>query len=65
MDQGVIQDFPDGEGLRRILGVMYNIGKINTGVRPGLGGTSNFAGWGWVGGGLDNALWRYEIPSHL
>ena len=42
-------------GVRRIFwGVMYYIGKINTGVPPGLGGYLQF--WGRGRGGLYKSL---------
>ena len=41
-----MEDFPDG-GSGGFFGVMYYIGKINTGVPPGLGGTADLGGWGW------------------
>ena len=47
-------------GPEDFLGVMYYIGKINTGVRPDLGGPPI---WGGLGVGLDNSL--IEIPIQL
>ena len=46
---------------RRILGVMYYIGEINTGVPPGLGGTFNWGGG--RGGGCINHCIPLEIEK--
>ena len=41
-----------GGGPEDFFGVMYNIGKINTGVPPDLGVPPIFGGWwGWGRGG--------------